>query len=423
MESDKKWDLISIASIPLIMTLGNSMLIPVLPAIRTRLGITSLQVSLLITVYSAVAIVLIPVAGYLSDRYGRKAVIIPSLIATALGGLLSGLASWWMPHPYALILGGRVLQGIGAAGSAPIVLPLIGDIFKRESDVSQGLGIVETSNTFGKVLSPILGSFLASFIWFLPFLFIPIFCSISILMVAFLVKSPEKKEEPPEFKQFLKSVKFIFTEKGRWLYAIFAIGVICMFVIFGTLFYLSDELERLFNLKGVLKGAVLAIPLAALCLASFFTGKAIGKNKPLMKWLTFIGTVLLTAAVFGCGMIHSIPWIIALLCLAGIGMGLILPCLDAFITEGIQKEQRGTITSIYSSMRFIGVALGPPVASVLLGVSHHVMFYTISGACLLAALISLFAIHPHANDKPPGGSGKYEPSEGKGHDKLKIRIG
>ncbi|RNB67258.1 hypothetical protein EDM52_22920 [Brevibacillus invocatus] len=36
-----------------------------------------------------------------------------------------------------------------------------------------------------------------------------------------------------------------------------------------------------------------------------------------------------------------------------------LPCLDAFITEGIKKEERGTISAIYSSMRFIGVALGP----------------------------------------------------------------
>ncbi len=50
------WALISIASIPLVMTLGNSMLIPVLPMIEKELSITSLQASLLITVYSVVAI-------------------------------------------------------------------------------------------------------------------------------------------------------------------------------------------------------------------------------------------------------------------------------------------------------------------------------------------------------------------------------
>ncbi len=66
--------------------------------------------------------------------------------------LFQGLAAYW------IILAGRFIQGIGAAGAFPIVLPLIGDMFKNEEDVSSSLGIVETSNTMGKVLSPIIGS-------------------------------------------------------------------------------------------------------------------------------------------------------------------------------------------------------------------------------------------------------------------------
>lgn len=80
---DKKWDLAALASIPLIMTLGNSMLIPILPQISQQLHVGPFQVSMLITVYAVVAILLIPIAGYLSDRYGRKTVIIPSLIIAA----------------------------------------------------------------------------------------------------------------------------------------------------------------------------------------------------------------------------------------------------------------------------------------------------------------------------------------------------
>jgi len=396
MADDKKWDLISIASIPLIMTLGNSMLIPVLPAIRSKLGISSLQVSLLITVYSAVAIVLIPLAGYLSDRLGRKKVIVPSLLITGIGGLVSGLAAWKLDSPYMLILIGRALQGIGAAGAFPIVLPLVGDIFKSESDVSSGLGVVETANTFGKVLSPILGSALAVVAWFVPFLAIPVFCLVSMLLVLFLVKAPKQTDEkkPPSFASFLSDIKTIFRQKGRWLYAIFAIGGICMLVIFGTLFYLSDALERQFHIDGIIKGCVLAIPLAALCIASYATGKAVGQNKALMKWVTFAGLVVLAAGVAACGMVQSIYWVIALLALAGIGIGVSLPCLDAMITEGIEKEQRGTITSIYSSMRFIGVAVGPPLASVLVNIAPSVMFYTVAGLCIVAGVTALFAIRP-----------------------------
>jgi ACDE family multidrug resistance protein len=404
MEAGKKWDLISIASIPLIMTLGNSMLIPILPLIRHELGITSLQVSLLITVYSAVAIVLIPIAGYLSDRFGRKKVIIPSLFIAGVGGLIAGLASWWMDQPYWMILGGRFLQGIGAAGAAPIVLPLVGDLFQRERDVSSGLGMIETSNTLGKVLSPILGSVLAMLVWFLPFLAIPVFCLISILLVWFLVKTPkdskEKSEPKVSFPQFFSALSAVFKQKGRWLYAIFIIGGICMFVVFATLFYLSDVLEAEFRIHGVIKGTVLAIPSTMLCVASYITGKVIGKNKKRMKWITFSGITLLALSVFFCGLVHSIYVLIGLLCLAGIGIGIALPSLDAMITEGIEKEQRGTITSLYSSMRFIGVAVGPPAASLLLRISPHVMFYSIAGTCIFAAILSYAAIKPKEGLEP-----------------------
>jgi ACDE family multidrug resistance protein len=80
MGEKKKLDLIPLSSVLLVMTVGNSMLMPVLPLIEKQLGISSFQVSLIITVYSVVAILLIPVAGYLSDRFGRKLVKVPCLL-------------------------------------------------------------------------------------------------------------------------------------------------------------------------------------------------------------------------------------------------------------------------------------------------------------------------------------------------------
>jgi ACDE family multidrug resistance protein len=381
------------------MTLGNSMLIPVLPAIRSKLGITSLQVSLLITIYSAVAILLIPVAGYLSDRFGRKQIIIPSLIINGIGGLLAGLGAWWIDNPYLVIMLGRFLQGVGAAGAFPIVLPLVGDIFKKESEVSSSLGIVETANTFGKVLSPILGSAFALIIWFAPFLAIPVLCILSAVMVAFLVKSPPKKSDNKvTFAQFRANMKQIFLNNGKWLYATFAIGCICMLAIFGTLFFLSDTLEDDYHIKGIIKGCILAIPSAALCIASFMTGRWIGRNKILMKWLTFGGITLAAASFIISGMLHAITWLIGLISLGGIGIGVTLPCMDAMITEGINKSERGTITSLYSSMRFIGVAVGPPLAAILVKISPHLMFYTITGVCVLAAVLALFTIKPDQDE-------------------------
>lgn len=206
MESRKKLDLLALASVPLIMTLGNSMLIPVLPVIEKRLQISSLQVSMIITVYSIFAIFLIPIAGYLSDRFGRKKIIIPSLLLAAAGGALTGWASWQMANPFWVILIGRAIQGIGSAGAMPVVMPCVGDMFKDEQEITKGLGLIETANTFGKVLSPILGAFLAAMIWFLPFWFIPILCLISILLVIFLVKVP-KNDSSSESEQKRKVLR------------------------------------------------------------------------------------------------------------------------------------------------------------------------------------------------------------------------
>jgi len=389
-----RWAIVSLASIPLVMTLGNSMLIPVLPTFEERLNITAFQSSMIITVYSIVAILLIPIAGYLSDRIGRKKVIIPSLLLAAIGGIISGWASWKVDNPYSLILIGRALQGVGAAGAAPIVLPLIGDMYKNESDVSHCLGIIEAANTFGKVISPILGAFLAGIIWFLPFFSIPLFCAISIVLMFIFIKAPPEKQKAMKPRQFLSNLKEIFQREGRWLYAIFMIGAILMFVLFGILFFLSSMLEDKHQIDGVNKGFALALPLGALCLASYIAGKKIEKNKILMKWLTFIGVFLLAAAIFMISFFDNI-WIqLAIFLFSGIGIGIALPCLDALITEGIEKEERGTITSIYSSMRFVGVALGPPAVAVLMKQSDSMMFYILTGLCLLAGIVILTGIKP-----------------------------
>lgn len=70
----------------------------------------------------------------------------------------------------------------------------------------------------------------------------------------FLVKTPNKREEPLPLKKFWSNIKDTFKNNGKWLYAIFLIGAILMFVLFGILFYLSDVLEKIYDIKDVKKG-------------------------------------------------------------------------------------------------------------------------------------------------------------------------
>ncbi|MGG4036930.1 MFS transporter [Bacillus ginsengihumi] len=395
---EKRWAIVALSSIPLIMTLGNSMLIPVLPLMEKEIGITKVQSSYIITFYSIVAIILIPIAGFLSDRYGRKIVIIPSLIITGIGGLIAAYAAWKISNPFLFILIGRTLQGVGTAGAAPIVLPLVGDMFHRDRDVSATLGIIETSNTFGKVLSPILGSFLASIIWFLPFTAIPVFCLISVLSVLFLVKKPKHDQAGPSFKDFLSNTKKAFHTHSRWLLAVFAIGAIVMFVLFAVLFYLSSNLESQYHYHGVKKGFILAIPLAALCLASYVTGKLIKENMVLMKWIIFSSVIVTGAAILIIRFSDHFIYLITVFLISGIGIGASLPPLDALINQSIEKNVRGTISSIYSSMRYIGVAAGPLFMAYFMNKNVMISFMIMAVLCLVAAGLTFVAVKPEEKE-------------------------
>ncbi|MCG7345261.1 MFS transporter [Sporosarcina sp. ACRSL] len=362
------WCIVSLASIPLIMTLGNSMLIPVLPILEDKVGITSFQSSMIITSYSVAAIFLIPVAGYLSDRFGRKMVILPSLVIALIGGLVAGFASWKMEDPYWVIIIGRVLQGIGVAGAMPIVMPLVGDLYKDDSEkMSSSLGIIETSNAFGKVLAPILGSVFAAILWFLPFFAISALSLISIVLIFFFVKAPKEKNEPVKFKKFLSKTKKVFKTEGKWLYTVFLNGVLVMLFLFSMLFFLSENLEKVHDIKGVKKGFVLAIPLLFFCIASFVSGRKIKGNLPTIKKVMIACLIVMSASIVFVGFTSKkLILLLVVTSAVGLAIGALLPALDAIITENIKKELRGTVTSFYSAARFIGVAAGPPIMSLVM---------------------------------------------------------
>lgn len=394
VKNDKQWAIISLASVPLIMTLGNSMLIPILPVMEKKLEISTLQSSYIITMYSVVAIFFIPLAGYLSDRFGRKKVLIPALIITGIGGLISGLAAWKMTNAFALILVGRILQGIGASGAMPIVLPLVGDMFHRDEEASATLGIIETSNTVGKVLSPILGAGLTAIIWFLPFFSIPIFCLISLILIIFLIKEDRDEEAPFTFKKYTALIKDVFAQHARWLIAVFIIGALLMFILFGFLFYLSTILEDTFHIKGIKKGLLLAIPLLALSVASYVTGKKIKDNLRVMKWVTFVGILLAGGAVAVISFMTHFIYLLFIFLICGTGIGMALPCLDSLITKSIEETIRGAIMAMYSSMRFIGVAAGPPVVALLMKQNIFWLVALLSVFALVAGFLAFRQIDP-----------------------------
>src|SRR5699024_12863324 len=99
---------------------------------------------------------------------------------------------------------------------------------------------------------------------------------------------------------------------------------------------------------------------------------------------TFIGIVLTGISVSVISFLDHFAYLIALFLICGSGIGMALPSLDALITKTFDQTIRWAITSIYSSMRFIGVAIGPPVIALL--VTTHIFW--IVGILIIFAIIA-----------------------------------
>lgn len=389
--------IITIGSIPLIMTLGNSMLIPILPQMKAALELSQMQVSLTITVFSIMAAIFIPFVGYLSDRFSRKVVIIPSIILFGLGGLISGVGAAYFSQSYIWILIGRSIQGIGAAGSAPIAMALTGDLFKG-GEQSRVLGVFEASNGLGKVLSPIFGSLLGLIIWYAAFFVFPALCLISLILLLFFIKEKNNRQAPPPFAKYVRGLLSVFKHEGRWIFTTYLAGGTCLFTLFGILFYLSDVLETKYSIEGIMKGLVLAVPLLVLVITSYITGSKIGKNLEKMKRLSVIGFGLMTLSYGTLIFFEKIIPFISVLAISSVGAGLILPCVNSIITGAVGKERRGFVTSLYGSVRFLGVAFGPPIFTRLMEWSNTGMFLTIAAFTLLVGLLVLALLHVKGKD-------------------------
>ncbi|WP_374712915.1 MFS transporter [Symbiobacterium terraclitae] len=390
-----RWlQLAALCTVPLIMVLGNSMLIPVLPDMGRVMNISKATTGLAVTAFSLSAGVAIAVAGFLADRYGRKLVVVPSLVLYGLGGIVSGLAGWRLgAGGFTMVMVGRVIQGIGAAGTAPVAMAFVGDLFRGGSRVT-ALGIFEASNGLGKVISPILGALIGQvFVWWAVFFAYALLAIPFALGVWFLTREPRRQKAPPA-REYFRQVIGIFRQKGVPLVACFWAGTVALFVLFGVLFFLSEHLENAHGIDGVPKGVRIMWPVLAMSVVSFSSGLYLQNHKGLLKPAVIAGLIMAIGGTLLIAFIRVDGAFYTGLVIAGLGTGLQLPGLNNLITSSARSEQRAMITSIYGAVRFIGVAFGPPIYGALMRRSEAVPFWFSAGVLASSLAATLLLIRP-----------------------------
>lgn len=395
MKAQTRLVLLALCSVPFIMVLGNSMLIPVLPRMQEAMSITKFQSGLLITAFSIPAGIVILVGGFLSDRFGRKRVMVPALILYGVGGAISGVAAWVLAErAFGLVLTGRVVQGIGAAGTAPVAMALVGDLFQSR-ERAKALGTLEAANGLGKVLSPVLGAGAALLTWWTPFLAYAVLSLPAAAAVALVVR--ERPKQPGSAKgmgSYFGALRKVVRRKLAGLAVSFWSGTVVLFILFGLLFFLSEILERRFQIDGLLKGAIIAVPVLAMATTAFFTGSFLQRRAAWLKPAVVTGFSLSTGGLALVPLVGATWALFAGVIISGVGAGLVLTSLNTLVTSAAAKEERGMVTSAYGAVRFFGVALGPPIFGMLMEAGRYVPFWFSAGLAAASALLAWWLIRP-----------------------------
>jgi ACDE family multidrug resistance protein len=397
LEQKLRVTIVILCLVPLIMVLGNSMLIPVLPSIQKELNVNIVKVGLLITAFSIPAGIVIPFAGVLSDRVGRKKVMFPALLVYGAGGLLAGFfAAVFQAKAFPWIVGARIIQGIGAGGTYQLSMALAGDLI-QSSERSKILGYLEAANGAGKVISPLAGAALALLSWYTPFFVYGILAIPVAFLILFFVKEdlPKLQNNVQSLPQYLANLKKIVKVKWLPLLIAFLSGLVALFSLFGILSFFSDILEQQFQINVFIRGLILALPVLVMTITAYILGTVMQKKMTkMLKWGVVSGLFLVAGGlIFFCPCNKVLLFTLSSSIL-GLGTGLVLPSLNTLITSAAPKTERGLVTCLYGSVRFFGVAMGPPLFGVAEKITKPPIFYTTAGICVLLGLMFLFLVKP-----------------------------
>lgn len=147
-----------------IAVLGTALLSPILDSLTGPFGVSAARIGLMITAFTAPAAVLIPVTGVLTDRFGRKPVLVAGLLLFGSAGVAIAFTT-----DFRLVLGLRLLQGVGFAGTIPVIITAIGDLYTGDAEAT-GQGLRFGVSGLSQAIFPALAGLLVVTAWQYPFL-------------------------------------------------------------------------------------------------------------------------------------------------------------------------------------------------------------------------------------------------------------
>lgn len=361
--------------------IGFGIIIPVLPQLVSEVSpeAANWHVGPMLTLYSLMSFILAPVWGGLSERIGRRPVIMIGVLGFSVSFFLFGISGDNLWIMYA----SRFLGGLFSGAVTACIVAYVADVTTNEQR-TKGMAVVGMSIGMGFTFGPMFGGLLSKITLHTPFFAAAVLSLITFFAAWMKLKeslTPEKRAEAKSRKRVSRWTAFRGSLK--YLYAL------AFFVTFSLAI-----LEATLQLYGMKKFDVTVMQVGFMF---FFCGLigALVQGGIVRRYVkngqegAFIaGGLVLSAAGFFL-LLTANSWIQATVFLGvfGVGNALLRPCVTSLITQKTTVDQ-GTASGLSSSMDSLGRIIGPTLGTLLLGVTQWLPFVA-SGVLSLGALILL----------------------------------
>ncbi|WP_169193719.1 TCR/Tet family MFS transporter [Devosia sp. MC1541] len=365
--------------------IGIGLIFPILPALLREVGHTSdisTILGVMLALYSACQFLFSPILGVLSDRFGRRPVLLISLAGAAIDYVVMAFA----PELWLLVLG-RAIAGITSANMA-VATAYITDI-STEEERAKRFGLFHAMFGIGFIIGPVVGGILGD-IWLRsPFLLAALLNTVNFAMALFVLPESRKGQRDTRFTldtlNPFKPLAWAFAFKA--LLPLIAIYLIMNLVgtVYGSTWAIFSEDVYAFN--GMLIGLSLgAFGLFHALAQAFVTGPAVaklGERWALVVGMAFeIGAMLTLAfATHGAALFIMAP----IFALGGIGM----PALQSLTTRQVSSELQGQLQGVLASVVSLAAVFGPLLFS---NIYHSIRGTWPGGIWLVAMVIYLAAL-------------------------------
>jgi DHA1 family tetracycline resistance protein-like MFS transporter len=362
--------------------LAFGVVIPILPYYSKTFGANAFALGWLMAIYSVAQFVFAPIWGSVSDRMGRR----PILLLTILGGASCMVATALAGSFWILFLA-RMLAGIFGANIST-ASAYIADI-TPPADRAKGMGLIGAGYGLGFIFGPALGGVFSVYGYHVPILMAAALGFLNFLFAFFILEESVKPGElTPAGKKFsLVGLRLAFARNSTAI----PIG----------LFFLSTlaftQLEVVFGLFVLAKFGFGAQDagwlLAGMGVTSaILQGGLIGRlaKKFGEKNLLPVGFLFFALSLAGSALAPTLlPFVIFLIGVA-VGNGLVTPSLSSLASKGAPEDKRGSILGIYQSAGSLARVIGPPTAGLLfdrLSITSPLFFSAgLMAVALLAAI-------------------------------------